>query len=172
MTIFYIVVLVPLLLYLAAFIYETFLSFKRLRNPKKGRAGYVGGAWELLILLLLFCALVMLVTFTQDLIRLADTLFWTTFIAAIALGLRAVAYLYIFYGRANQYKINWMDWTFAFMHLIAAVFLVITAVNAMLFIWQNNPVANTQFFPIFIPGLALLIAVCIIPMVVLYKTKA
>lgn len=172
MTTFYIIFLVPVLLFVAAFLYETWLSFVRLNNPRKGRAGYVGATWEVTHTLLVFSVVMLIMTFTQDLVNLADKLFWTTFIAAIALGLRAVLYLYIFYGRANQTKINWLDWLFAFLHVIAAGFLVVTVVNALLYIWQENPVANTQFFPVFIPGLALVIAVCIIPMISLYKTKA
>lgn len=168
---FYIVFLVPLLIFVVAFLYETWLSFRRLRDAKAGRLGYVTATWEVTHTLLVFSVITLLMTFTQDLVHLADTLFWPTFVAAIALGLRAVAYLYIFYVRQTTRRANWIDWGFALTHVVAAVFLVLTVAKALWFILQNNPVANTQFFPIFIPGLILVLAVCIVPIITLYRTK-
>lgn len=171
MTTFYIVFLVPLLLFVSAFLYETWLSFARLRNPKKGRAGYVSATWEVTHTLLVFTVVMLIMTFTQDLVRLADVLFWSTFIAAIFLGLRAVAYLYIFYVRPPSRPASWIDWAFAFTHVFAAAFLVITVLRALWFIWQEHPVANTQFFPLFIPGLILVLFLCTVPMLTIYRTK-
>ncbi len=168
---FYIVFLVPLLIFVVAFLYETWLSLKRLRDPRAGRASYVTATWEVTHTLLVFSVVTLLMTFTQDLVRLASTLFWPTFIAAIALGLRAVAYVYIFYVRTHTKRANWIDWGFALTHVVAAVFLVLTVLKALWFIWQNNPTANTQFFPIFVPGLVLVLAVCIVPIATLYRTK-
>jgi hypothetical protein len=168
---FYVVFLVPLLIFVVAFLYETWLSFKRLNNPKNGRAGYVTATWEVTHTLLVFSLIMLLMTFTQDLVRLADALFWPAFIAAGALGLRAVGYLYIFYVRSATKHANWIDWSFAVTHVVAAAFLVLTVVKALWFIWQNDPVANTQFFPAFIPGLILVLAVCIVPIATLYRTK-
>ncbi len=168
---FYLVFLIPLLIFVVAFLYETWLSFKRLKDPRKGRAGYVTATWEVTHTLLVFSVVTLLMTFTQDLVRLASALFWPTFIAAIALGLRAVAYLYIFYVRSGTKRANWIDWGFALTHVVAAVFLVLTVVKALWFIVQHNPTANTQFFPIFVPGLILVLAVCIVPIATLYRTK-
>lgn len=168
---FYIVFLVPVLLYVIAFLYETFLSFKRLGNPRAGRYGYVSTTWEVTHTLLVFSIVMLVMTFTQDIVNLANVLFWSTFIAAIALGLRAVSYLYIFYVRDAKKRPGAIDWMFALTHVAAAIFLVITVVKALLFIWQHNPTPNTQFFPVFIPGLVLVVGVCILPMAVLYKTK-
>ncbi len=168
---FYLVFLLPVLVYMVAFLYETWLSFKRLKNPKAGRASYVTATWEVTHTLLVFAVVTLLMTFTQDLVRLASTLFWPTFIAAIALGLRAIGYLYIFYVRPRMSQANWVDWSFALTHVVAALFLAVTVVKALWFIGQQHPIANTQFFPIFIPGLLLVLAVCIVPIAVLYRTK-
>ena len=168
---FYIVFLVPLLLFVSAFLYETWLSFARLRNPKQGRSGYVSATWEVTHTLLVFTVVMLLMTFTQDLVRLADTLFWPTFIAAVALGLRGVAYLYIFYVRPASRKVGLVDWGFALTHVVAAGFLVLTVIEALLFIWQKDPIANTQFFPMFLPGLVLVLLLCAIPMSSIYRTK-
>lgn len=171
MTIFYIVFLVPVLLYVLAFLYETWLSFRRLKDPRAGRSGYVSSTWEITHTLLVFSVVMLVMTFTQDIVELAQVLFLSTFIAAIALGLRAVAYMYIFYVRDSKKKPGAIDWGFALTHIVAAIFLVATVVKALLFIWQNSPTPNDQFFPVFIPGLLLVVGLCIFPMIVLYKSK-
>ncbi len=168
---FYLVFLLPVFVYVMAFLYETWLSFRRLKDPGAGRASYVTATWEVTHTLLVFAVVTLLMTFTQDLVRLASTLFWPTFIAVIALGLRAVGYLYIFYVRPKVSRASWIDWGFALTHVVAALFLVVTVVKALWFIAQQHPIANTQFFPIFIPGVILVFAVCAIPIITLYRTK-
>lgn len=168
---FYVVFLIPVIVYVLAFLYETWLSFRRLKDPRAGRSSYVTATWEVTHTLLVFAVVTLLMTFTQDLVRLASALFWPTFIAAIALGLRAVGYLYIFYVRPKVGKASWIDWGFALTHVVAALFLVVTVAKALWFITREHPIANTQFFPIFIPGLLLVLAVCSIPIAILYRTK-
>ncbi len=46
MWLFYVLFLAPVLLFVAAFLYETWLSFMRLKNPKKGRTSYLAATWE------------------------------------------------------------------------------------------------------------------------------
>lgn len=171
MWLFYILFLVPLVLFVSAFLYETWLSFVRLKNPAKGRAGYVTATWETTHTLLVFTVVMLLMTFTQALDQLAAAIFWPTFIAAVFLGLRAVAYIYIFYVRKETKRTNWIDWFFAFTHVGAALFLVLTVIKALLFIWQENPAANTQFFPVFIPGLILVLAITALPLLSIYRTR-
>lgn len=171
MTTFYIVFLVPLILYVCAFLYETWLSFARLRSGNKGRGSYVAATWEITHTLLVFVVVTLMMTFTRDIVDLGNAIFWPTFIAAIALGLRAIAYLYIFYIRPTGKGTGWTDWGFALSHLVAAVFLVIAMAKALWFIWQNNPTPNTEFYPVFIPGLILVVAICALPMIVLYRSK-
>lgn len=171
MWLFYVLFLVPLVLFVSAFLYETWLSFARLKDPKKGRASYVSATWETTHTLLVFTVVMLLMTFTQVLDDLAAAIFWPTFIAAVFLGLRAVAYIYIFYVRKETKRVNWIDWFFAFTHVGAAVFLVITVLKALWFILQENPPANTQFFPLFIPGLMLVLILTALPLLSIYRTK-
>ncbi|MBL8121722.1 hypothetical protein JNM87_03160 [Candidatus Saccharibacteria bacterium] len=171
MWLFYVLFLTPLVLFVSAFLYETWLSFARLKNPKKGRAGYVTATWEVTHTLLVFTVVMLLMTFTQSLTALARSLYWSTFVAAVFLGLRAVAYLYIFYVRRDTKRINAIDWFFAITHVGAAIFLVVTVLQALVFIWTKDPVANTQFFPAFVPGLLLVLALCAVPLATVYRTK-
>lgn len=166
----YALFLVPLVLYVVAFLYETLLSFLRLRNPKAGRSGYVHATWEITHTLLIFSLVVMLMLFTKSIDGLAAAIFLPAFLAAVALVVRSICYIYIFYVRSTP-KTSAVDWVFAISHVFAAIFLVLTAVKALLYLFQNQPDANTQFIPVFIPGLIVVVAICAIPMIYLYFSK-
>ena len=162
--------LVPTLLFVIAFLYETYLSFMRLKNPKIGKTGYVSATWEVTHTLLVFAVVMLLMMFTHNIDGISEAIFVTTFAAAVALGIRAICYVYIFYVRKKN-KTDFVDWTFALSHIVAAVFLVLTVVEALWYLYKNNPHANTQFLPYFIPGLVIVLAVCAVPMLMLYSTK-
>lgn len=162
--------LVPTLLFVIGFLYETYLSFARLKNPKAGKTGYVNATWEVTHTLLIFAVVMLLMLFTRNIDGLASAIFTSTFIAALALIVRSTCYSYIFYARKSN-KTSWVDWTFALSHVVAALFLVVTVVKALWYLYQNNPPVNTQFLPFFIPGLILVLGVCVVPMIMLYTTK-
>lgn len=162
--------LIPTLLFVLGFLYETYLSFARLKNPKAGKTGYVSATWEVTHTLLVFAVVMLLMMFTHNIDGIASAIFVSTFLAAVALGLRSVCYIYIFFVRKSK-KTGLVDWTFALSHVFAAVFLVVTVVEALWYLYKNNPPANTQFLPYFIPGLVVVLALCFVPIVTLYSTK-
>lgn len=162
--------LIPVVLFVLAFLYETFLSFRRLKNPKAGKSGYVTATWEVTHTLLVTGVVMLVMMFTQSIDQLAAAIFWATFLSAVALGVRGVLYTYIFYVREKP-KTNWIDWAFAWSHLAAALLLVIVVVQALWYLYKNNPTPNTQFLPYFIPGVIVVIAICAVPILTIYKTK-
>lgn len=162
--------LVPTLLFVIGFLHETYLSFARLKNPKAGKTGYVSATWEVAHTLLIFAVVMLLMLFTRNIDGIATAIFTSTFIAALALIVRSTCYSYIFYARKSS-KTGWVDWVFALSHVFAALFLVVTVAKALWYLYQNNPPVNTQFLPFFIPGLILVLGVCVVPMVMLYTTK-
>lgn len=162
--------LVPTLLFVVAFLYETFLSFKRLQNPRAGKSGYVHATWEVTNTLLVFAVVMLIMLFTKSIVGLASAIFISTFLAACALVVRAIAYTYIFYVRRST-KTSWIDWVFALSHVVAALCLVVTVLKALWFIYIENPPVNSQFLPYYLPGLVLVLAICIVPMIALYRAK-
>jgi len=163
--------IIPVVLFVVTFLYETYLSFRRLKNPKAGKSGYLSATWEITHTLLVAAVVMLVMMFTASLDKLSSAIFLATFSAAVALGIRAVLYIYIFYVRNNQSKTNWIDWTFAMTHVAAAGLLVTVVVQALWFIYDNNPAANTQFLPYFVPGMIFVLLVTATPILVLYKTK-
>lgn len=162
--------LVPTTLFVLAFLYETYLSFKRLSNPKAGKSGYVSATWEITHTLLVTAVVMLVMMFTSVIDKLSAAIFTATLLAAIALGLRAVLYIYIFYARNNN-KINLLDWLFALMHVVAAGLLVVVVVQSLWFLHQNSPTPNTQFLPYFIPGVIAVVLLTGLPIYIVYKTK-
>lgn len=160
----------PTLLFVLAFLYETYLSFMRLKNPKAGRSGYLSATWEVTHTLLVFAVVMLIMMFTKSLDDLAAAIFVSTFWAAFVLAIRGVLYTYIFYVRTSK-RTTWVDWTFAVSHVAAALLLVITVVKALIYVLGERPEANTQFVPFFIPGLLLVLGVCALPLLTLYRTK-
>lgn len=166
----YILFLVPLLLFVSAFLYETYLSFARLKSPKAGRTGYVHATWEVTHTLLVFTVVVLLMMFTKSIDRIASAIFMSTFLAAVALTVRYAAYIHIFYVRKRP-RTSWVDWLFAFSHVAAAGLLVITVVKALWFLIKEKPAVNDQFLPFFVPGLIVVLLLCAVPMITLYRTR-
>lgn len=160
--------LVPVLLFVIAFLFETYLSFKRLKSTKPSHKGYVQATWEVTHTLLVIGVVFLVMMFTQNIEGLSSAIFTAAFIAISFLLIRAICYAYIFYGRKKD-KVSIVDWIFAFSHLFAAVFLVIVVIQALWYIYKNNPAPNTQFFPYFLPGLIVVIAIVFIPLVMLYS---
>lgn len=159
--------LVPTLLFVLAFLAETYFSFKRINSPKDAKDSYVAATWEVTHTLLVFAVVMLFMMFTSVIDKLAALLFVSAFVALLALTLRAVLYIYIFYGRKKRRSVA-LDWLFALTHVFAALSLVVVVLQAVDFILRTKPAVNTQFFPYVIPGLLGIIALCIIPFTFLY----
>lgn len=166
----YLLIYIPILLFVLAFLMETWLSLVRLKNPKSSRGSYVEATWEVTNTLLVFGVVMLVMLFTKSIELIADKIFVSTLLAGGALLIRAVCYVYIFYVRSPQ-KTDWVDWLFALSHVAAAGFLVITVIQATWLLIQEQPEANLQFLPYFWPGLILVLTVCALPMLKLYRTK-
>lgn len=162
--------LIPTLVFVIAFLYETYLSFLRLKKPMAGKSGYLSATWEVTHTLLVFAVVMLIMMFTKSLDDLAAAIFTSTLWAALALAVRAIFYIYIFSARSSA-KTSWVDWGFALSHVVAALLLVITVLKAVIYVVSERPEANTQFVPFFIPGLVLVLGVCAIPILTLYRVK-
>lgn len=163
----YLLIYVPILLFVLAFLYETYLSFARLFNKTKGRKGYVEATWEVTHTLLVFGVVMMLMLFTGVIDKISDAIFVPTFLAAVALGLRGICYIYLFYISESK-KRTWVDWLFAISHVVAALLLVVVVALFTWFLYSTNPAANTQFVAPFTIGLVFLLAVIGLPLTYLY----
>jgi H+/Cl- antiporter ClcA len=165
-------VLVPLVLFLLAFVVELFMSFKRLSNNKPN-GSYLNATWEVTHTFLVVSVALFVALFSANLTDLASASFLGFFVTAVFAGLRGAAYIYLFYVRSGaQRKVrNWVDWAFAFTHvgMVLGVLLLLLGLVPKLFQIDLQP--DTSFVPWMWPGLILVLALCVPPIVSLYSTK-
>lgn len=168
----YLLIYIPILLFVLAFLYETYLSFARLLwAPSYSRNhGYVDATWEVTNTLLVFGVVMLLMLFTRSIDVIASAIFLPTLLAGTFLLIRAACYIYIYYVKRGR-KAGFVDWLFAFSHVAAAVCLVITVLQATIVLATKHPIANLQFLPYFWPGLIFVLALCAIPMLKLYNNR-
>lgn len=164
----YALIYVPILLFVLGFLYETFISFKRLRG--KASHAYVDATWEVTHTFLVFGLVMLLMLYTQAIDQLADVLFLPAFLAAIALGARGACYIYIFYVRKGK-KITWVDHIFAWSHVAAALLLVTAVLRFSWYLISENPPANEQFVTPFLVGLVFIFGLCVLPLLKIYSSR-
>lgn len=160
---------IPILLFVAGFLYETYLSFRRMGNVKKGQGTYVDVTWEITHTLLVFGVVMMVMLFTKHIDRIAELILVPTFLAMLALFIRGACYMAIFYMQTA--RIKWLDWVFALSHVVAALLLVVVVLIFSTFLIVERPSANLQFIPAFLTGLVGILAITIVPIVVLYRYR-
>ncbi len=166
----YALIYIPILLFVVAFLYETFISLIRLKKPAPWHFSYLEATWEVTNTVLVFGVVMLLMLFTKSIDTIAASIIVSTLIAGGALLVRAACYIYIFYVRQSK-KITSVDWLFAFSHIVAAGMLVVTVIKATWLLFTKHPEANLQFIPYFIPGLVFVLGMCALPMYRLYRRK-
>lgn len=165
----YLLIYIPVGLFVVAFLYETLLSFRRLKDVKRGRGGYVDATWEVTHTLLIFGVVMLFMLFTKAIDQLASAVFLSTLLAGLALATRAFFYIYIFYVRSPKARLGFADWAFALSHVAAALLLVVTVIQATWFLMTAQPPLNSQFVAPFMFGLVFVVGACIVPMLTIYR---
>ncbi len=167
MAVIYLLVYVPVVLFVLAFLYETYLSIARLRHGKE-RRHYVESTWEITHTILIFAIVMMLMLFTQSIDQVAENLFWPAFLAITFLMIRGASYVQIFYIRKDRKRRNWIDWVFMLAHIGAAITLVWAVLAFTVLALSGELIVNQQFVPAFLLGLVIVLACIAIPMLYLY----
>lgn len=164
-------ILTPLALFLAAYLAETYASFSRLKKPSKGR-DYLSATWEVTHTFLVVSVALFVGFFSQNLTDIAYVVFYPLFLTSVFVGVRTLAYIYLFMIRdtASKHR-TWVDVVFAISHIgviIGLVYLLVVLVPKLL---TTELIANTNFIPWMIPGAIIILLACSIPILALYKTK-
>lgn len=165
----WIFILTPLVLYLAAFLLEAYMAFARLGN-RKASGSYLNATWETTHTFLVVTVALFVAFFSQNLVELANAAFLGVWIAALAIGLRGAAYLYLFYIRRDRSRRDWIDYSFAYIHLLIVAGLGVMLLQLVPVLLTTELQANTAFIPYMWPGLVLVLILCVPPVMSLYKT--
>lgn len=172
MIIIWLFILTPLILFLTAYFVETYLGFKRLVGTRSGRE-YLDATWEVTHTFLVVTVALFVGFFSSNLKDIAYVTFFPLFFTSVFVGIRTLAYIYIFIIRSprKQQNRSWIDVVFAWSHvgvIVGLLYLLAVLIPKLLTITLQP---NTAFLPWMLPGAALVIALCILPLIALYRTK-
>ena len=157
----------PLVLYIITFIVELITSVTRLFNHRS-IGNYLDATWEITFTFLILAVVNMANLFSSNIEQLADAFFTGIFIVGGAIVVRAILYLVLFYIRTDQTKRTWLDWIFALSHLGIITGLAIVLTEFIPMLNTETLIPNTQFLPYMWGGLIVVVLLCSIPLSRLY----
>ncbi len=172
LTIIWLFILTPLVIFLVAYVVETYLSFKRLISPRNGR-DYLDATWEITHTFLVVSVALFVGFFSNNLVTIAHTTFFPLFFTSIFIGIRTLAYIYIFVisSAKKQQQRTWIDMVFAWSHIgvIAGLLYLLAVLIPQLLTTELIP--NTSFIAWMVPGAVIIFIACLAPLISLYRIK-
>lgn len=159
-------ILVPLVLYVLMFSYETYIAFRRLAT----HGAYLSATWEITHTLLV----ITLTNFTwlcsDAMVAVGQSVYWGLSVVAAAFVVRGILYMYLFYV-APKHRHTAADWLFAIAHLVMLVGLVVAIVAALRTLTTISYTINEQLIPYMWPALIAAVIICAIPVWTSYQRK-
>lgn len=166
----YLFVLVPLALYLPAFLYETYIAFKRLKKNNSTYPEYLHSSWEVTHTLLIVSVNYFIWLFAEILTKVGQAVYWGLIIASALFIVRGILYLKLFVANPGG-RVGVYDQLFAWVHIGILLSLVYVLVRTVVILATNSFRINSQFIPWMWPGLALVGAICFVPFVTTYSRR-
>lgn len=167
----YAFVLLPILIYLPFFFVETWASFQRIGKEMPTSDDYLHLTWEMTHTLLIVGVNYFIWLFASIIVTVGQAVYWGLITAGALYIVRAIAYVYIYYGAGAKKKLHngWADWLFAVSHIAIIVCLLYVVIRATIVLITNSHTINTQFLPWMYPGLVFMVIICTIPLMRIYK---
>lgn len=165
----YILLITLIVLYAAGYLYETIMSFVRLKTTK--REMYPNASWEVIHTTLVIAFATFMITHGPMLPELAPLILVPFMIALLGFFLRATCQMLIFFGRQDSRRHSWIDWCFAFSHLVILIPFLYAVITTAVYLLTHPLNVLTGMFGWFIPGLLLGIALNLVPIVYIFHTQ-
>ena len=164
-------VIVPLLFYIPMFMFELYISFRRIGKPLDKGGEYLHVTWEVTHTFLILSLNYFMWLYSSAIVDVAKAVFAPLLIfGAIFIG-RAILYLYLFYLKKSTKPNLLADWLFAVCHAVMIICIsyvtFITAQSVLHGEYQSNQI----LLPLLYPGLFLMIPLVSVPLYFLYKTS-
>jgi hypothetical protein len=169
----YAFVLLPILAYLPFFFVETWASFQRIGKKTPSSDNYLHLTWEMTHTLLIVGVNYFIWLFASVIVDVGKAVYWGLITAGALYIVRAILYVYIYYGSGAKKKLHngWADWLFAITHLLIIACLLYVVIRGAVVLMTTEYTVNTQFLPWMYPGLVFMIIICAIPLIRIYKIK-
>lgn len=165
-------VLVPLIAYIPMFIYELYISFRRIGKPLDKGGEYLHATWEVTHTFLILSINYFVWLYSDAVVDVGRAAFAALLIFGAAFIVRAVLYTQLFYIKSSVKPSLLVDWLFALTHVVMAsslFYTVAVAANSMI---SGGYEPNQTFLPLLWPGVILMLPLISVPLYFLYKTKS
>ncbi len=165
-------VLMPLLIYIPMFGYETYIAFRRVGKPLDKGGEYLHATWESTHTFLILGVNYFVWLYSSAIVEVAMATFTALLIFGAAFIVRAVIYTYLFYIKIIDKPNVVVDRLFAWTHVVMALSLTVTVIVASRIMLSGTYQPNHTFLPLLWPGLILMVPLVSVPLYFLYRTKS
>lgn len=165
-------VLIPLIAYAPMFLYELYISFRRIGKPLDKGGEYLHATWESTHTFLILSVNYFMWLYSAAIIDVGKVIFFPLILFGALFIARAILYTYLFYIKKSKQPNLMADWLFALCHVgmfICIIYAGIATTNVLL---SGNYQPNHILLPLLYPGLFLIIPLITVPLFFLYKTKS
>ena len=165
-------VLIPLLVYVPMFAYETYIAFRRIGKPLDKGGEYLHATWESTHTFLILGVNYFVWLYSAAVVEVARAVFPALLIFGAVFIVRAVLYTQLFYIKSSNKPSILIDRLFAWAHVIMALSLMFTIIVASQIMLSGTYEANQVFLPLLWPGLIFMLPLVSVPLYFLYRTKS
>jgi len=165
-------VIIPLIIYLPMFLYETYIAFRRIGKPLDKGGQYLHATWESTHTFLVASVNYFVWLYSSAVVTVGKAIFIPLLIFGAAFIVRAILYVYLFYIKSSEQPNLFADYSFAWLHIIMAFCLECIAVSTLVIMFRYNFQPNYILLPLLWPGLILMIPLLSVPLYFLYRTKS
>lgn len=165
-------VLIPLIIYVPMFGYETYIAFRRIGKPLDKGGAYLHATWESTHTFLILSVNYFMWLYSSAIVVVGQAVFVPLLIFGLTFILRAVLYTYLFYIHRSSQATPELDTIFALLHvvMVATLASVVVIVTPIL---QSGLYQPNELLPALLwPGIILTIPLISVPLYFLYRTKS
>lgn len=164
-------VLLPLIIYLPMFVFETFAAFRRIGKPVNKGGTYLHATWEVTHTFLILSVNYFIWLYSAAVVEVGRAVYLALLVCGAAFVVRAVLYLRIFYINPKTKLTPTTDRIFAWAHILILGCLAYIAATTLRIMLTGDYAPNDAYMPLLWPGLILTVPLVSIPLYFLYRTK-
>ncbi len=165
-------VMVPLLIYMAMFLVELYIAFRRIGKPLDKGGEYLHATWEATHTFLILALNYFMWLYSSAIVDVARSVFAPLIMFGAVFIVRAILYVYLFYIKESIKPNLFVDWFFALCHGVMLVCISYVTITTAQILLSGSYEPNHILLPLLYPGLFLMVPLVSVPLYFLYKTKS
>lgn len=164
-------VLLPLILFLPMFAYETYVAFRRIGKPLDKGGAYLHATWEITHTFLILSVNYFIWFYNSAIVDVGMAVAVPLMIYGFTFAIRAALYMYLFYAKSPGTVSRGLDILFALTHVVILAALLYTVVAAAFIMLGGSYEPNNALPGLIWPGLVFTVPLVVMPIYFQYRTK-